>query len=332
MGVLASIRILLTGAGKNTRVSVSVEQPTAPAPLPEHHPRIGISGATDASASVIAMVNQIRATGASVVFLGDHAQRLAKFGSAEEAVAHDLAGLDGLVIMGNNGDIDPAKYGQAKHPQTKVETNLARVAYEEAAEQYALESGMPQLDICGGMQRLNVLGDGTLHQHVPDLVGDNHHMQSDQNVGPSIPVQRVQIVGGTRLAEIGAGTDSVYTPTHAGAPPGVIMENSFHHQAVDKVRDDFRVSAVSDDGIIEAIEPKPGSRYANQYVLGIQWHPEFGASDLGPKIANSIAQAARDYAMRKEQANAIPDDTVLTGGMVDKLMRQRQQQSIVIMR
>lgn len=45
-----------------------------------------------------------------------------------------------------------------------------------------------------------------------------------------------------------------------------IEVNSFHHQAIKKPAENFRVTATSEDRIIEAIE------YKN--ILGVQWHPE----------------------------------------------------------
>lgn len=48
-----------------------------------------------------------------------------------------------------------------------------------------------------------------------------------------------------------------------------VKVNSFHHQSVKEIGSDFRISARSDDGVIEAIERK-----GNSFVLGVQWHPE----------------------------------------------------------
>ncbi|MBR4433221.1 MAG: membrane dipeptidase [Bacteroidaceae bacterium] len=45
--------------------------------------------------------------------------------------------------------------------------------------------------------------------------------------------------------------------------------NSFHHQAVREAAPGFRVSALSPDGIIEAVESTEGKP-----MLGVQWHPE----------------------------------------------------------
>jgi gamma-glutamyl-gamma-aminobutyrate hydrolase PuuD len=64
-----------------------------------------------------------------------------------------------------------------------------------------------------------------------------------------------------------------------GTPPGeALAANSFHHQAVhpERVGKDLVASAWSSDGVIEAIEPAPGSAWAGagRFVLGVQWHPE----------------------------------------------------------
>lgn len=45
--------------------------------------------------------------------------------------------------------------------------------------------------------------------------------------------------------------------------------DSFHHQAVKTTGRDFTITAVSDDGVPEALE-YAGERFA----LGVQWHPE----------------------------------------------------------
>ena len=52
--------------------------------------------------------------------------------------------------------------------------------------------------------------------------------------------------------------------------------NSFHHQAVDKVAKDFKVTAVAKDGIVEAIEYKK----KDSFILGVQWHPELMSSRI----------------------------------------------------
>ena len=84
-----------------------------------------------------------------------------------------MADLDGLVVAGG-GDVDPARYGAAMHPATGA-PNAERDAWELAMIDCALQAGLPLLAICRGMQLLNVIRGGTLHQHLPHVVGHEEH-------------------------------------------------------------------------------------------------------------------------------------------------------------
>ncbi|MBA2343356.1 MAG: gamma-glutamyl-gamma-aminobutyrate hydrolase family protein, partial [Thermoleophilaceae bacterium] len=84
--------------------------------------------------------------------------------------------LDGLILAGGS-DIDPATYGAERHPETQT-TWPERDAFEVAAARGALDRGMPVLGICRGMQLLNVALGGTLHQHLPDVIGNSDHMHT----------------------------------------------------------------------------------------------------------------------------------------------------------
>jgi len=306
-------------------------------------PVIGISGSNADSASVRAMMTQVAATGATPLFLGNHLNR-----NADE----DIQKIDALICMGNNADIDPAKYGAEKDPHTKSETDTqegkARAEYEEQIMFKALAMKMPVLGVCGGMQRLNVLAGGTLHQHVPDLVGHEEHSQQDANIAPFIPVQPVFIASGTGLSHIASDISMLYTPGH-GSDPSIVLENSMHHQAVAVVGSGLRACAFAEDKVklkdgstgqlIEAIEAAPGGVLDGQFVLGVQWHPEFGASQLGIKIAHQLTSAAQQFAqagnrqhpmteaINENVASALPvmktQSKARTGSMTDLILSQR---------
>ena len=50
----------------------------------------------------------------------------------------------------------------------------------------------------------------------------------------------------------------------------MILVNSIHHQGIDKLGKDLKISAKSPDGVIEGIETTNGWD-----AIGIQWHPEY---------------------------------------------------------
>ncbi|HYB35409.1 MAG TPA: gamma-glutamyl-gamma-aminobutyrate hydrolase family protein [Mycobacterium sp.] len=179
-----------------------------------------------------------------------------------------LDGLDGLVITGGK-DVDPAVYGQRPHPATD-EPRQDRDAWEFTLLDDALHRGLPVLGICRGAQVLNVALGGTLHQHLPDVIGHTGH-QAGNAVFSTLPVRTV---AGTRLA-------------------GLIGESCdvqcYHHQAIDQLGEGLVVGAWDADGVIEALE-LPGDRF----VLAVQWHPEESLEDL--RLFAAIVDAARSYA------------------------------------
>jgi putative glutamine amidotransferase len=182
-----------------------------------------------------------------------------------------LDGLDGLVVTGGR-DVDPASYGQARLPTTD-EPARDRDAWEFALVRGALARGLPLLGICRGAQVLNVALGGTLHQHLPDVVGHYQHQLGNAafNTSP------IRTVAGTRLAAlIGESTDA----------------QCYHHQAIAELGDGLLASAWDPDGVVEAVEV-PGERF----VLAVQWHPEERLDDL--RLFAGVVAAASTYTTNK---------------------------------
>jgi putative glutamine amidotransferase len=159
--------------------------------------------------------------------------------------------VDGICLSGGP-DLHPDAYGAAAHPELG-ETEPRLDAFELALARAADERDMPILAICRGMQVLNVARGGTLHQHLPDVVGDA--VTHRQPAAPGEPTHAVSVAADSRLAAI-LGHRHVHV-------------NSFHHQAVDVLGERLTVTARSEDGTVEAFE-SAGSRF----VLGVQWHAE----------------------------------------------------------
>ena len=179
-----------------------------------------------------------------------------------------LDGLDGLLITGGR-DVDPAAYGHEPHPETD-QPGRQRDAWEFALLDAALRRKLPVLGICRGTQVLNVALGGTLHQHLPDVIGHGGH-RAGNAVFNTLPVRTVP---GTRLAAlVGESVDA----------------KCYHHQAVAEVAKGLTVSARDADGVVEALE-LPG----DGFVLAVQWHPEESLEDL--RLFSAIVEAARLYA------------------------------------
>ena len=175
--------------------------------------------------------------------------------------------LDGLILAGGV-DVGPGAYGAPPHPATD-ECNEDRDAFELALAGRALERDIPVLGICRGMQVMNVAAGGTLHQHLPELVGHDAH-----RVTPGVFADHdVRLEQGS-LAARAAGEQIHATKSH-------------HHQGIDALGEGFVVTGWSAlDELPEAIE-RPGRRYA----LGVQWHPE---ADETSRLIASLVQEARN--------------------------------------
>lgn len=160
--------------------------------------------------------------------------------------------LDGLFLAGG-GDMNPTCYGQSVYPKTEG-LDLLRDDAELTIARWALEDHLPVLGVCRGVQALNVAAGGSLVQDVTDMVPHAIRHQYFPEKPRNYVAHDIQTVAGTRLAAI-LGEEA--------------RVNSFHHQAVQTVASDFRVSAYAPDGVIEAIEHINGT-----FAVGVQWHPE----------------------------------------------------------
>jgi putative glutamine amidotransferase len=164
--------------------------------------------------------------------------------------ATSLAGVDGLLLTGGP-DLDPHLYGQQLAPEAqKPDNERDRMEFRLLGE--ALESNLPVLAICRGLQLFNVYHGGTLVQHLP---GDPHRTKG-RPADVSKPLHEISVTPETKLAAIvGNGQHAV---------------NSRHHQAVDRLGNHIQVSAKSvKDEIIEGLE-RPDKAFA----VAVEWHPE----------------------------------------------------------
>jgi putative glutamine amidotransferase len=184
--------------------------------------------------------------------------------------------LDGLLLAGGC-DIEPVRYGAEPDPET-TGWCPPRDAWELELVRRAVDRDLPVLGVCRGMQLLNVAAGGTLHQHLPAVVGHGEHRRTLGSFADS--AHDVALDDGS-LAARAAGEVAHVTQSH-------------HHQGVDVVGEGLVVTGRATlDELPEAIE-----RPDRSFVLGVQWHPEVdpGSTVLAAFVSAAVAHAATNAA------------------------------------
>ena len=172
------------------------------------------------------------------------------FNEDEEVVKEQLLNVQGLILSGGH-DVDPHNYGE--EPEQKLgDIWPERDKFDMRLLKLAEENGIPVLGICRGAQIINVYHGGPLYQDLS--YRKEEALKHSQGQAPTLLAHTVKTIAGTKIAEL-LGKEERRT-------------NSFHHQLIKDVADDFKVSARCVDGVVEAIENEDAS------VIAFQWHPE----------------------------------------------------------
>ncbi len=161
----------------------------------------------------------------------------------------DLRACDALLLSGG-ADIHPSHYGMEEQPGGRYLPE--RDALEMNAFTLFQGQRKPILGVCRGMQMINTCLGGTLYQEIADHFENTRYPRTyPQKYFFRKPVN---IEPDTRLA-------SIFKKEQ-------IMVNRLHHQAIDQVGKDLKVSAIEPKGIIQGID------HIKDPIFGIQWHPE----------------------------------------------------------
>jgi putative glutamine amidotransferase len=196
----------------------------------------------------------------------------------KQSLAEQLAGLDAFVLPGSPADMNPERYGAAKHQKTS-DLDQNREQTDWAILDHAFQTSKPVLAICYGCQLLNVYARGSLIQDLHDQRPESIiHGSTDLPPGAvKGDVQhRASFVPGGRLADLNRAAE------------GTI--NSSHHQAIDRAGENLRVTAHASDGTIEGVEWTGDSNW----VVGVQWHPERMPGDpFAERLFSDFVEAAR---------------------------------------
>lgn len=169
-----------------------------------------------------------------------------------EEISQLLDTVQGILLTGGH-DVDPVLYGEKPLPECG-DISKERDSMEKELLAQALERDMPILGICRGIQFLNAYLGGTLYQDLATQRPTNtaHH----QNPPYDVPVHSVDIVKDSGLFRL--------------LKKETLKVNSYHHQAIRQKADCLEAMALSEDGLIEAVEMK-----GKNFVWALQWHPEF---------------------------------------------------------
>ncbi len=186
--------------------------------------------------------------------------------------------IDGVLVTGSISNVHPSLYG-VEPSATHEPFDRDRDRLSLAMIRKAIEGGVPLLAICRGHQELNVALGGSLATEIQEAEGRMDHRapahpEQDGRFALRHPVQPEP---GGRLAGL------------VGEAPFPV--NSLHRQAIDRLADGLAVEARAEDGTIEAVSVPSAAGFA----LGVQWHPEYWASQDAPSraIFEAFADACR---------------------------------------
>ena len=205
---------------------------------------------------------------------------------SRKILEHFFQMIDGLLLIGGP-DLDPVHYNQTAHTGLRKVTP-ARDKMEIQVSLWALETDIPIMAICRGIQLLNVAAGGTLWQDIASQLSN----AAKHDYYPGYPVDflahTVKPLKGSRLSGI-IGDDEASV-------------NSLHHQAIDKLGDGLRIVAYAPDGIVEAVEGIDAS-----WIVGVQWHPEW-LVESDPRMM-ALFKAFGDACSHRSQASPLTDLT-----------------------
>lgn len=180
-----------------------------------------------------------------------------------EEMAGRLSWADGLLLPGG-GDLDPSRYGQAPASEHLYDMDPEQDAFDLVAAQWAAVDGVPTLAICRGLQVVNAVRGGDLHQHME--VPHQHVLQEVRATHRGL----IELMGDTEVAI-----------------------SCYHHQRLGRIGDRLEIAAVAADGTVEAVVDPT----SDGWFLGIQWHAEDTAAT--DPVQMGLFRALVDHAVSR---------------------------------
>lgn len=186
--------------------------------------------------------------------------------------------LDGLLLAGGS-DLNLDTHEDHVSEFETRGGDIARDRAEVQMAKMALEEDIPILGICRGMQLLNVVSGGSIcpdiFSSIPNALTHTSDWRSNERA-----FHPIEIIPGTMLSSLADSRTQ-------------LQVNGNHHQCVGQLGSQMILSAIAPDGVVEAIESS-----SKQFVLGVQWHPEWLFEEgeaLSVNIFSSFVAAAGQH-------------------------------------
>ena len=173
------------------------------------------------------------------------------------------AGICDALIISGGDDIPPHLYGEQIETEINQES-FERIEWERRVLDLFVQSESPILGVCYGMQLINVHFGGSLYQDI------HAGLENALDHGG---------LGKATSHTVTISEDSWLFPLF-GSQTTVC---STHHQAIKKLAPQFRIAALSEDAIVEAIE--------RGNTIAVEWHPEADAT--GDLIYRHLVERAK---------------------------------------
>ena len=211
-----------------------------------------------------------------------------------------LEQLDGLLLSGG-ADLNPILVGEDPVPELhgicperdEFELRLCRRAHDRQ---------IPVLGICRGAQIMAVALGGSICQDIGRWMatdGRSLTIKHSQDAPRDCATHRVSCLRQACVSVL-EESDAPFVSAFLGETFGeTFAVNSFHHQAVTDAGPHMEVTALSADGVIEAMQQRAGE----SFLLAVQWHPECMPS-MAP-IFSTFVEAAYSYGRTLEVHNRI---------------------------
>ena len=200
------------------------------------------------------------------------------YGMTVDSACFILSSCSGLLLTGGE-DVNPLYYSKLNELSKCEEIDNYRDSLELALITRALLFRMPVFGICRGEQILNVALGGTLLTDIPTDVGKQVIHRSPPGSEDCLHLVNIDKESG------------LYQLT--GVEKGMV--NSSHHQAIDILAPGMKITAVSKDGIAEALERE--LPLGKSFIMGVQWHPErLGKNPgLSKPLADNFLEQVKNY-------------------------------------